>query len=450
MTHLSIRLRLTLWHTATLALILLAFATATYLYVRTSLFNQIEERLTEDLAAIEQTLRDSVDTLVELEAHNVVGVFRVAESGWPLYRTGHWVLSDLETAPQDVRWPAVRIWTSPRRGLFHLTHKTLETPHGRFEIGWAREAEQIHRSLDRLAIALLTAVPLLMLASLIGGHWLAGKTLAPVATLTQRAREISAERLGERLPNANPYDELGQLTAVLNDGFSRLEAAFTQLKRFTQDAAHELRTPLAVLRSVGEVGLQERRDADSYREIIGSMLEEVDRLGQLVDGLLTLARAESGRVALQRQPEDLRALCQDVVDCLRVLAEDKHQTLVLHADLSLTATVDRGTLRLALINLVANAIRFTPASGAINVQLTKDGGSVRIEVQDSGPGIAPAHHARLFDRFYRVDPARAQESGGTGLGLAIARWAVEANGGRIELDSAPGRGSTFRVVLPHV
>ena len=247
----------------------------------------------------------------------------------------------------------------------------------------------------------------------------------------------------------NPHDELGQLTAVLNDAFARLEASFTRLKQFTQDAAHELRTPLAVLRSVGEAGLQTQRDPSGYRDIIGSMLEEVDRLGRLVDGLLTLARAESGRFSVHQQSTSLLTLCQDAVECLRVLADDMEQTLTFESTEDLSALIDRDTLRLALINLVANAIRFTPRGGTIHVRLrhATDRQAV-IEVEDNGPGIAREHHTRLFERFYRINASRAQHSGGSGLGLAIARWAVEANGGIIDFESGPGRGSCFRILLP--
>jgi signal transduction histidine kinase len=179
------------------------------------------------------------------------------------------------------------------------------------------------------------------------------------------------------------------------------------------------------------------------------MLEEADRLGRLVDSLLTLARAESGRFPVNLRPEDLSALCQGVVECLRVLAEDKGQTLTLDSAGELRAMIDRDTLRLALINIVANAIRFTPNGGRIYLRLQHhDDAKAVVEIEDNGPGIAREHQTRLFERFYRVDASRSHATGGAGLGLAIARWAVETHGGSIELDSEIGRGSRFRIVLP--
>jgi heavy metal sensor kinase len=447
-TPASVRARLTLWHVAIMTLILAAFAAGIYGFVREKLFLQLDARLEENLTLIATTARTDPDEMSEIERHTHVLAFRVLDDDWPSYTSGGWIAGDLDaagSAPDSKRW----IFKSPRGGIYHLKEQTLEFGDRKVRITTAEQGEQIHRSLKRLGIALLGGFPIALLLSLLGGYFLAGRALTPLQHITKRARTIRADNLSERLTIANPQDELGQLTAVLNDAFARLEEAFDRLRRFTQDAAHELRTPLAVLRSVGELGLQEQRDANGYREVIGSMLEEVDRLSRLVDGLLTLARGETGRFSAQRQPEDLSARCRDVVECLRVLAEDKRQRMSFDAPTALTVNVDHDTLRLALMNLVANAIRFTPEGGDIKVQLrAHDGQAVAIEVRDNGPGIAREHQAHLFERFYRIDRSRAHDTGGTGLGLAIARWAIEANNGRIELDSEPGHGSVFRIILP--
>jgi len=260
---------------------------------------------------------------------------------------------------------------------------------------------------------------------------------------------ISAENLSERLPVPNPHDELGQLTVVLNDAFARLEESFGRLRRFTHDAAHELRTPLTILRSVGEVGLQNQTDIHGYRDVIGSMLEEVQRLGRLVDGLLTLARSESGRYPVYRKPESILNLVREVVDCLRVLTEEKGQILEFDSPIDANVLVDRDILRLALLNLVANAIQYTQIGGKIRVSLSlQPGNRVVIDVEDNGPGIQPEHRERIFERFYRVDASRSKQTGGSGLGLAIARWAVATNEGQLTLESNTGPGCRFRVELP--
>jgi len=240
----------------------------------------------------------------------------------------------------------------------------------------------------------------------------------------------------------NPNDELGRMAAVFNSTLARLEASFERLRTFTANTSHELRTPLMVLRSVGEVALQQPLDAESARDAIGSMLEEVDRLTRLVECLLALARAESG---FQRAAEDLElgALASPILDMMRVLAEEKGQELLFEQAAPVLARGDAATLRQALTNLVDNAIRYTPEGGHIHVRvLSLEDGTPVAEVADDGPGIPQADRARIFERFYRVQDEGSQ---GTGLGLAIARSAVEASGGRLACDAAGSGGCLFRV-----
>jgi len=278
---------------------------------------------------------------------------------------------------------------------------------------------------------------------------LAGRVLAPVGAMAETARKISAESLADRLPVGNPQDEFGRLATVFNDTLSRLDEAFEQLRRFTAGAAHELRTPLTAIRSVGEVALQRSPSVAGYREVIGSMLEEVDRLTRLVDSLLTLTRGESGRIRPSLELVDLSGLAANVVEHLKVLAEEKEQSVTLDAVGKVSVTCDPALLRLGLINVLDNAIKYTPVGGRIRVRAGETApGEAAIEVEDTGLGIPAVHQARVFERFYRVDEGRSREAGGTGLGLATARWAVEVNGGRIELESEEGKGSLFRIVLP--
>jgi heavy metal sensor kinase len=269
--------------------------------------------------------------------------------------------------------------------------------------------------------------------------------------MADKAREITADSLNERLPVGNPKDEFGRLATVFNDTLSRLHDSFDRLRRFTADASHELRTPLTAVRSVGEVALQVPLDSGGYRDVIGSMLEEVDRLTRLVDSLLTLTRADSGATRPVREVVELAVLAGNVAEHLRVLAEEKQQSLSVQSAARVEAVCDPAILRLGLMNLLHNAIKYTPYGGAIHIRATATAsGQPSIEVQDTGPGIPAAHQERIFERFYRVDSGRARESGGAGLGLAIARWAVAANGGRIELESEESKGSLFRIVLPSI
>jgi heavy metal sensor kinase len=280
-----------------------------------------------------------------------------------------------------------------------------------------------------------------------GGFWIARRALAPLSRLADRSQHITAEQLHERLPVEGASLELDQLAAAFNDALARLEGSFDQLKRFTADVSHELRTPLTALRTVGEVALRGNHDPEGYREVIGSMLEEVDRLTRLTDELLTLARADAGEAKLRREPVELGALAREVAGHLSVLAEEKEQALQVEAE-PVVVSADRTVLRQALVNLVVNAIKYSLPRTRIRIGSGRRGDAAFLQVADAGPGIAPEHHARLFERFYRVDKSRSREMGGTGLGLALVKWAAEAHGGQVELGSELGRGSTFRILLP--
>jgi heavy metal sensor kinase len=295
-----------------------------------------------------------------------------------------------------------------------------------------------------LAIGLPVTVLLIGFA----GYAVAGQALQPVEEMAQRARKISAESLNERLTIQDPEDELGRLGLAFNETLARLEKSFEQLRRFTADASHELRTPLTAIRSVGEVALQNTGDAAYYRDIIGSMLEEVSRLTRLVESLLTMSRADAGQIQLQRTNIKVLDLAKESAALLEVLAEEKRQAVTVEGDSSLTVRGDRLILRQALINLIDNAVKYSPSGGTIAVRARASGKDVLIEVRDSGPGIPEEHAGKIFQRFYRIDKARTRAEGGAGLGLSIAEWAVSANGGRIELHSEAGRGCTFILRLP--
>jgi heavy metal sensor kinase len=311
----------------------------------------------------------------------------------------------------------------------------------------ARSEAVIRQTVRDLFVTLLWSLPVAVAAAGFGGYWLARHALAPVDRIAERARSITADRLSERLPIEHPNDELGRLTGVVNDMFGRLESSFAQMRRFTSDVSHEIRTPLTALRSEGEVALREPHDEAAYRAVIGSMLEEADRLALLVDRLLTLSRAEMGQAPLAREVVDLRDLADQVVSHLAVLAEEKEQALRVVPGAALRCVGDRQVLRQALINVVDNAIKYTPEGGTIEVRLSAAGGEASVDVIDSGPGIAPEAADHVFERFYRGPALATGERPGAGLGLAIAKWAVEVNGGRLTVASGAAGGSTFRMTL---
>jgi heavy metal sensor kinase len=311
----------------------------------------------------------------------------------------------------------------------------------------ARNPEaRVEEQLQEILIVLVLGLPLIVVLAGAGGYVLARRALAPIDHLGAEARRITADRLHARVSVANRHDEVGRLAAVINDTLTRLESSFEQLRRFTGDASHELRTPLSVIRGIGEMGLRETRTAAEYKEAIGSMLEEVDRLTRLVDTLLQLSRGDAGTVRLSLQPVDIGQLTREVVSSLGILAEERQQTIDIDAE-NVRVSADRLVLRDAITNVVDNAIKYSPRQSKIDVRVRRAGSDAVVSIADQGPGIPAEHRERIFDRFYRIDEGRSREMGGTGLGLAIARWAVEANGGRISVESG-AVGSVFRIAVP--
>jgi heavy metal sensor kinase len=278
---------------------------------------------------------------------------------------------------------------------------------------------------------------------------LARRALTPIDHLASEARRITADRLHERLSVPNQHDEIGRLATVINDTFARLESSFEQLRRFTADASHELRTPLSVIRGIGEAGLGETRTPAEYKEAMGSMLEEVDRLTNLVDTLLRLSHGDAGTVRLSREAVDLGQLARHVVSSLGILAEERNQRLNIEMTDGVLVNVDRLVLREAITNVVDNAIKYSPPASTVNIRVYADASQAVLTVADEGQGIASEHRERIFDRFFRLDEARSRDSGGAGLGLAIARWAVEVNGGHITVEGGPAGGSIFRIAFPN-
>jgi heavy metal sensor kinase len=423
----NVRTQLTCWHAGVLTLIVCLFSAGIFIFVKARLDGALDEQIRRDLAAIEKVYRDEPWDLPELDRRIGISLFEVVEGGSLVYRTPGW--------PPTAAHP-YRTRVSEGDGL---------------RITVAQDETGLRQTLWTLAAILAIGIPGAVGLAVAGGYFLAGRLLAPVGAMAATARSIGAESLGDRLPIANPRDEFGQLASVFNDTLSRLQDAFEQLRRFTADASHELRTPLTAMRSVGEVALQRSANAAEYREVIGSMLEEVDRLTRLVENLLTLTRGESGRIPLSSALVDLSDLTATVSESLHVLAEEKHQSLEVETVSPVRVRCDPAILRQGLINVLHNAIKYTPSGGTIRLvtQHAKSGEAV-IEVKDTGPGIPAADRQRIFERFYRVDAGRSREAGGVGLGLAIARWAVEANGGRIEIESEEGQGALFRIVLPLV
>ena len=448
----SVRVQLTVWYVAAMTLVLGVYAAAILGYVSRSASQLLNQQLRSDFqwatVMVEQTPEGGITWNGEetIEEHPWLQVW--SSDGQLLFRNNvalgqPQVGMDLPNLPDDaiVRVPTagVPLRVLSRRGEIAGSPVVIQV---------GRSEESMRDQIRTVALILLLGLPLAVAAAGFGGYMLARRALAPIERMTERAEMITAERLSDRLPVSNPDNEMGRLATVFNATLGRLQESFDQMRRFTADVSHELRTPLTAIRSVGEVGLRGgHREEGQYRGIIGSMLEEVDRLAGLVDRLLTLSRAETGEAKLSIEPIALKALAESVVGDLAVLAEEKSQQLVVEAHGSPRGLGDRLMVRQALINLVDNAIKFAPAATAIIVRVADTPGHVIVDVIDRGPGIPAAARDRIFDRFFRAHSAPADVAG-TGLGLSIAKSAVETVNGTLTLEHSDQHGTTFRITLP--
>ncbi len=310
-------------------------------------------------------------------------------------------------------------------------------------------ADQIVATLSLFRRYLVMFAPLLLLVVASGGYWLSRKALSPVDALTRTARSISGNNLGERLEKLSTGDELQRLSDTLNEMLARIESAFLRVTQFTADASHELRTPISLIRTEAEIALRKTRGDAEYREALRHILLEAERTSSLVEELLSLARADSGRENLHLTFVDLRAAVTEITDEWRHLIEARNLHFTQQfADREFPVLADRSALQRLLAILLDNAVKYTPASGVIELGLEARGDKAVITVRDSGIGIAESDQTRIFERFYRVDRARSRELGGAGIGLAIADWIVQQHHGSIAVQSSVGNGSTFLIELP--
>ena len=451
----SVRVRLTLWYVGAMVVVLAAYIAAVYVFVSRYASAELDRQLRSDFTwAYAGLYQDDFGVFMINEPDRIdpefpppwIEVWRGDRSRL-LRRNAE---ATVRPVPESRALPeGISTVSSNGERIRILTQRgSLTGPGGvvtRVVIQVGRSESPTEEQLRDLAVLLVLGLPIAVAVAGIGGYALARRALAPIERMTETARTITAERLKDRLPVHNPEDEMGRLAAVFNETLARLQQSFEQMRRFTADVSHQLRTPLTAIRSVGEVGLRAgHRDEAGYRSIIGSMLEETDRLAVLVDRLLTLSRTEMQQGTLAPEPVNLAELAEDVAGHLGVLAEEKGQSLRVDAANRPTATVDRVVLRQALINLVDNAIKFTPPGGQVAIRVSGVDGTSVIDVSDTGPGIPDNERGRIFDRFYRRD---GESTAGTGLGLSIAKGAVEANGGDLTLAQSGPTGTTFRIAL---
>jgi heavy metal sensor kinase len=455
----SVKLRLTLWYALALSVVLAFFAVAVYEIVEHRMENEIDRQLRIDFDLVEAQLELDASGNVNWHvqgAHGDEGFARLSawfevwsENGRLLLR--HWPVPDSQIKRPIPGPIGTTLQFRDHELEDSLPVRLMERPARVLGRGVVlrvfRDQSGMRQTLRQIVEVFALMLPLAIALASIGGYLLARRSMAPVSAMAAQARRITSESLEARLPNPNPHDEIGQLATVINDTLSRLEKSFRELKRFTADAAHELRTPLTALRAVGEVGLRRPDEPAVLREALQSVLEEAQRLTELSDALLTLARTESGHLRLHLEPLNLADLIRQVTQSLGILAMDNEQELRVEAS-EVRAIADRTLIYQALLNVVHNAIRYSPRKALIVLRMRRHEQNAILEVVDQGPGIESDQKTKVFDRFFRTDAGRSRSDGGYGLGLAIAKASVERCDGRIEIDSEIGRGSTFRIILP--
>jgi heavy metal sensor kinase len=335
------------------------------------------------------------------------------------------------------------------QGPLRIYNDPIMSPSGKrymMQVGTSLQSKQV--AVDRFVRLTVWLIPLGLIVAGTSGWFMTRRVLRPVQNIALTAKRIELSQLSQRIPLTGSGDEFDQLARTFNETLERLESAVGEMKQFTGSIAHELRTPLTALRGEAEIALLHGRSTEDFRRALSSQLEEFQKLARLIDQLLMLARAEAGELRLQRTDVAMDPLLKYIVETLTLLADEKGVILKLDSDPGIIVRGDQEWLERALINLLDNAIKYTPAGGRVTVRTSREKSGVRIEVEDTGPGIPPEALPHVFERFYRADPARNKTVEGVGLGLSLVQWIVAEHGGTIVAAICPGTGARFTIQLP--
>lgn len=464
----TVRGRLTFWYVSALALILVVFGIAVYVMLSRALHRRVDSALrstidisitslTHDTQEGQSPPSAAQSTAAEL-SHPQQAMMIFDDSGQllathPGEEELNVQLPDRTTIP-DVD---VSLYTVGKESNAKGNHRvalrrvTIPPAGTRYIILASQPLEPVEEELESLREILYFAAPIVLLVAGFGGWFLARQGLAPVTAMARSARQIGAGSLDQQLPVVNPRDELGQLATTFNDLLARLNAAFEEQRRFMADASHELRNPLSVMSTAAGVTLKkEHRAEEEYREALQMVAEQSRRLSRIVNDMFMLARADAGQYPLRKRMLYLDDLLEEVARTGALLASARKTSVELTNLSEAVFHGDEDLLRQMLLNLVDNAVKFTPADGTVRLSLERRDGDYLLSVADTGPGIPVEARRHVFERFYRADRARTRaEDGGAGLGLAIARWIARAHDGDIELDESGRAGTKFVIRLPH-
>ncbi len=456
----SLRFRLIIWYAGLLTgVFLLCGATmcqALRHYLKQSLAESLLRRTQQIaaslLAGVEKTGEPFVVSEIKARyaPENYDRYVRLSRrDGTVIYASGRAATFDPAGLPSAAAKDSPRIALLPDGNRLLIVAEKYRTPSGReYVIESGGPMQPIDTVLSHLLFLVLLGVPVVVLVAVGGGNILVGRALAPVVQIARSAEQITLHNLDGQLPLAPTGDELEQLSLALNRMISRLREAFEQNRRFLADASHELRTPLTALRGELESAVEQARPLPELRDKVGSALEEVDRLAKIVQNLFAIARLDAGEAQQEWRRFDLGPLAAGTADQMSLLAEDKGISVNCNVEQEVNVEGDRARIKQVVVNLLDNAIKYTPPGGSIHLNVHARDRKAILEVVDTGIGIPAVALPHLFERFFRVDGARSREVGGAGLGLAIVKSICTAHGGQVEVESAEGRGSRFTVKLP--
>ncbi len=461
----SLRFRMTAWYAGLLASALLLFGVFVYAGLERYLDFSLQKTLTEQSRSIGTQLLASISSkrpgwlaseINEAYAPDVNGHFiRVTGAdGEIIYLSGppkdnsfdpsHVPLFTTNGKEEYLK----RFQMAGGHRLF-VKGMVFTNPDGsRFLVESGAPYDPIENILHGLLVTVGIYMPLVVSLAIGGGYWLMRRSLQPVDEITNRAEGITSTNLSERLPTIKTGDELERLSTALNRMIARLDEAFQHINRFSADASHELRTPLTILQLELEGIVQHYRLDPELVDQIGSALEETHRLSRIVENLLAISRLDAGQVQVEKMKFDLGELTVSTVDQMKLLAEEKLLSMHCHAAAGVYIEADHARLKQVIVNLIDNAIKYTPPGGEISIDVYTNQNLATVEVSDSGVGIPAEVLPHVFERFYRADKARSRDSGGAGLGLAIVKAICTALGAEIKIASTEGAGSSFMVKLP--
>jgi len=457
----SIRFRLIVWYSGLLTGVFLLFGLAIYAGVKIHLERNLADTQFRRARQIAGTLLADIDKTGERYVIDEINARFAPELNGRYIRVtrsnGNVVYVSGRPKDQSFDPLSLAVLDSPGTNAFS---RKVETVDGKkllvatvpavngFVVEAGAPLEPVQTVLNRLLFWLILGLPLVLAVAVCGGHVLVTQALAPVETMGRSAEQITLHHLSERLPVARTGDELERLSIALNNMITRLEEAFQHNRRFMADASHELRTPLTVIRGELEAVAQQTALSPALRDTIGNVLEEVERLARIVESLFALAKLEAGEAQAKWARVDLAKLAASTADQMCLLAEDKGISISCDAPSPVPVEGDSARLKQVVVNLLDNAIKYTPQGGAVRLAVGEASDQAVLEVSDNGIGIPLDEQSHVFERFFRVDKARSRDLGGAGLGLAIVKSICTAHGGRVDVQSIEGRGSRFKVELP--